>query len=261
MESIQADVKLNERRGAGAAHHRRAGGTQGRRARPVSPPSAPTRRSRRRSASSPPGTSPPRPAYWRGTTPEGPRDATRDPHAVEIDASVAATIYSLWRGQALELIVDDPLAADGLGRLPAGQRPRDDALRRLLEGQRHREPRESSSWDAVDRDTKILQALESALVLAAYSPFTQPWRGSYQPQLPLGQLQIASPARGPFSIPPEPAHRCPGPEWRRDGRRLQRRRRLLAQPAGLDPQRLHVRQRPGAAVRIRGAGLTRTRFR
>ena len=38
----------------------------------------------------------------------------------EIDASVATTIYSLWRGRALALFVDAPLQARGLGSvLPA----------------------------------------------------------------------------------------------------------------------------------------------
>ena len=54
------------------------------------------------------------------------------PTQAEIDASVAATIYSLWRGQALAAVVDGPLTAAGLGAfLPVPEKAMT-ALRRLL---------------------------------------------------------------------------------------------------------------------------------
>jgi penicillin amidase len=129
------------------------------------------------------------------------------PAQAEIDASVAATIYSLWRGQALALLVDQPLAAAGLGGfLPGGDQAMT-ALRRLLV---------SSTGVGVsglqffagpaDRDLKVLTALGSALGLAASPAFAPAFGGSTNLADyrwgKLHRITFAHPLGGPFSIPP-----------------------------------------------------------
>lgn len=99
------------------------------------------------------------------------------PAQAEIDASVAATVYSLWRGQALAAIVDAPLVARGLARyLPNGDQAMV-ALRRLIAT-----PNGGASGifvkSAVERDTLILGALKSALDRAASAEFAPAFGGS-----------------------------------------------------------------------------------
>ena len=99
------------------------------------------------------------------------------PTQAEIDASVAATVYSLWRGQALAAIVDGPLVARGLGSfLPSGDQAMT-ALRRLLA-----DPNGGASGifvsNAVQRDTLVLSSLRSALTLAASATFAPAFGGS-----------------------------------------------------------------------------------
>ena len=129
------------------------------------------------------------------------------PTQAEIDASVAATVYSLWRGQALALLVDQPLAAQGLGPfLPGGDQAMT-ALRRLL----------ASSTGvgvsglqffagATDRDVKVLTALGNALGLAASPAFAPAFGGSSNLADyrwgKLHRITFAHPLGGPFSLPP-----------------------------------------------------------
>ena len=61
-------------------------------------------------------------------------DATRrttEPDAAEIDASINATIYSVWRGQMLRRVIDDTLAP--LGVQPPGSAQSVTALRNLVD--------------------------------------------------------------------------------------------------------------------------------
>src|SRR4029453_16656799 len=80
-------------------------------------------------------------AAWQFSTPTGIAegyDATDPfgfrlpPTQAEIDASVATTIYSLWRGRMLAAIVDAPLVARGLGGFLPGGDPGGGGARPLL---------------------------------------------------------------------------------------------------------------------------------
>jgi hypothetical protein len=71
---------------------------------------------------------------WQFSTPTGiaegydasdPSGFRPPPTQAEIDASVATTIYSLWRSRALAAIVDGPLDRLQSRRLPAGRRSGD----------------------------------------------------------------------------------------------------------------------------------------
>ena len=100
------------------------------------------------------------------------------PTQAEIDASVAATIYSLWRGQALALIVDGPLAARGLAAfLPGGDQAMT-ALRHLLETGGVGASGITFFSGPVQRDVLLLTALKNALALAASPGFAPAFGGS-----------------------------------------------------------------------------------
>jgi penicillin amidase len=124
---------------------------------------------------------------WDFTTPTGlPEgydaadvDGSRStPTQAEIDASVAATIYSLWRGQALALIVDAPLVARGLGGfLPGGDQAMT-ALRHLLETGGVGASGIVFFASPVERDVLLLTALKNAFALAASPDFAAAFGGS-----------------------------------------------------------------------------------
>ncbi len=126
---------------------------------------------------------------------------TSPPSQAEIAASVAATIYSLWRGQALALFVDSPMMAVGLeGFLPGGDQAMT-ALRRLLA-----DPNGGASGifvsSATARDALVLTALKNGLALAASPAFAPAFGGSTdQDDYPWGKLHRITFA-GIFPIPP-----------------------------------------------------------
>lgn len=104
----------------------------------------------------------------------------------EIDASVAATIYSVWRGQAIRLGVDATLA--GLGLPTPGGQAALKALRHLVE-------RDGLGLSGIDffaaialpaaaqrRDAMLLQALKSSLDLLAGPAFVRAFAGSTNQQ-------------------------------------------------------------------------------
>jgi penicillin amidase len=100
------------------------------------------------------------------------------PTAAEIDASVAATIYSLWRGRALAAIVDGPLVAVGLGGFtPSGDQAMT-ALRRLLASNGTGVSGFPFFAGPADRSLRVLGALRSALDLAASPGFAPAFGGS-----------------------------------------------------------------------------------
>jgi penicillin G amidase len=154
-------------------------------------------------------------AAWDFSTPTGiaegydaadPPGARSTPTQEEISASVAATVYSLWRGRALASFVDAPLIARGLGNfLPAGDQAMS-ALRHLLEGTGTGASGIAFFAGPGDRDTKILQALEDALALAAGPAFAPAFGGSTDiGDYRWGRLHrivFRHPLGGPFSIPP-----------------------------------------------------------
>lgn len=99
------------------------------------------------------------------------------PTKAEIDSSVAATLYSLWRGQALASIVDAPLVARGLAQyLPNGDQAMT-ALRHLV-----LQPNGGASGIFVagdpPTDMLMLTALKSAMDLAASPAFAPAFGGS-----------------------------------------------------------------------------------
>ncbi|CAN5165438.1 hypothetical protein BH11PSE10_BH11PSE10_12160 [soil metagenome] len=100
----------------------------------------------------------------------------------EIDASVAATIYSVWRGQAIRLAVDSTL--NGLGLPTPGGQQALTALRHLVE-------RNGIGLSGLDffaavpltdaaqrRDATLLQALKNSLDLLAGPAFARAYGGS-----------------------------------------------------------------------------------
>jgi penicillin amidase len=126
---------------------------------------------------------------------------TSPPSQAEIAASVAATIYGLWRGQALALFIDGPMAAVGLGSfLPGGDQAMT-ALRRLIAN-----PNGGASGifvsSATARDTLVLTALKNGLTLAASPAFAPAFAASTdQDDYRWGKLHRITFA-GLFPIPP-----------------------------------------------------------
>ncbi|MDX1499712.1 MAG: penicillin acylase family protein [Woeseiaceae bacterium] len=139
-----------------------------------------------------------------------------EPGQDEIDASVAATIYSVWRGQAVRSIVDDPL-----GPLPRpGSTNAVTALQHLL--------RTGGGTGIVDffavpgidafadrRDYKLLAALVAALDLLAGPEFEPAFAGSAdQGDYRWGKLHrivFDHPFIPQASVPPQPPAAFPQP--------------------------------------------------
>jgi penicillin G amidase len=154
-------------------------------------------------------------AAWQFSTPSGiaegydasdPFGFRLPPTQAEIDASVATTIYSLWRGQMLAAIVDGPLVARGLAAfLPGGDQAME-AFRHLLETGGVGASGIVFFNGPVGRDLAVLGALKGALDLAASPAFAPAFGGStnladYRWGL-LHRIVFRHPLGGPFSIPP-----------------------------------------------------------
>jgi penicillin amidase len=127
------------------------------------------------------------------------------PTQAEIDASVAATIYALWRGQAVRSIVDAPLQARGLGSVLPSNDQSMSALRDLLENGGTGASGIVFFPDDAARDTLLLNAVRSALDLAKSPGFAPAFGestelGDYR-WGKLHRITFASPLGGPFSIP------------------------------------------------------------
>lgn len=103
------------------------------------------------------------------------------PSGAEVDESVAATIYSVWRGQVVQRVIDDTLAGLGLGAFTPGSSIAVSALRHHLDGFPLRQgfgasgvdffavPGAASRQEA--RDRTILESLRAALDLLASDDF------------------------------------------------------------------------------------------
>jgi penicillin G amidase len=154
-------------------------------------------------------------AAWQFSTPTGipegydasdPFGFRLPPTQAEIDASVATTIYSLWRGRALAAIVDAPLVARRLGNFLPGSDQAMTALRHLLETGGTGASGIVFFDGPVGRDTAILGALKSALDLAASPDFAPAFGGSTNlADYRWGKLHrivFRHPLGGPFSLPP-----------------------------------------------------------
>jgi penicillin amidase len=127
------------------------------------------------------------------------------PTPAEIDASVATTIYSLWRGRILATIVDAPLTARGLGSFLPDPDQAMTALRRLLASNGTGASGLVFFNGPVARDTAVLGAVKSALDLAASPAFAPAFGGSTNlADYRWGKLHrivFRHPLGGPFSIP------------------------------------------------------------
>jgi len=162
-------------------------------------------------------------AAWDFTTPTGiPEgfdssdiDGNRfPPSSAEIDAGVAATLYSVWRGQFIRNTIDAPLVPFGLPTPPNQQALT--ALRNLLENfsvgggvgasgiSFFNVPGVASAADR--RDILILKSLADALGRLAGAPFAAAFNNSTnQGDYRWGKLHrivFDHPLGGPFSIPP-----------------------------------------------------------
>jgi penicillin amidase len=154
-------------------------------------------------------------ASWQFSTPTGipegydasdPFGFRLQPTQAEIDASVATTIYSLWRGRALAAIVDAPLQARGLGGVLPGGDQAMTALRHLLETGGTGASGIVFFPGPVGRDTAVLGSLKAALDLAASPAFAPAFGGSTNlADYRWGKLHrivFRHPLGGPFSLPP-----------------------------------------------------------
>jgi len=161
---------------------------------------------------------------WDFTTPTGiPEgydaadvDGQRSPPSPEeVDASVAATLYAVWRGQLVRATIDGTLAAHGIDRFPSGGQPLV-ALRHLLETFEQTGGLGASGIDffarpgvpdAADRrDVALLSAMASALELLRGPAFEPAFHGStdlsrYRWGL-LHRIVLDHPLGPPLSVPP-----------------------------------------------------------
>jgi len=141
------------------------------------------------------------------------------PTQAEIDASVAATIYSVWRGRMIRNTVDLPVDALGLPR--PGSREAIIALRHLLDSFDQNQGIGASGIDffpepatiadrAVRRDFVILQSLQDSLDLLSGPDFAPAFNGSDDQSTyrwgRLHRIVFDHPFGPPFSIPPSPDH-------------------------------------------------------
>jgi penicillin G amidase len=130
----------------------------------------------------------------------------------ERDRSVAATIYNLWRGQAVKNIVDATLASVGLS---AGAGDALKALHHLLVQSPFTGvgasgldffPQPAGLSPADRRDVALLEALGDALDLAASPAFAPAFgQSTHQRDYRWGKLhriRFDHPLGGPFSVPP-----------------------------------------------------------
>lgn len=163
--------------------------------------------------------------FWDYSTPTGIDegfDPGDDPTALppataeEVEASVAATIYSTWRGQFVQRVVDDTLASVGLGDLEPGSAQAMTAVRHLLDTFPANQGLGASGLDffagtgaatrEAARDVVILGSLADALDLLASDTFAPAFdNATDQTAYRWGRLHrivFEHPLGGPFSIPP-----------------------------------------------------------
>jgi penicillin amidase len=164
-------------------------------------------------------------ALWDYSTPTGipegydasdPDGQLQPPTAGEIEASIAATIYSTWRGQAVQRIIDGTLTPLGLDGFAPGSSQSMSALRNLLDSFDANQGVGASGIDffvvpgvgdaADERDVILLQALRDALDLLAGPDFAPAFGGSTnQDDYRWGYLHrivLDHPLGGPFDVPP-----------------------------------------------------------
>jgi penicillin amidase len=157
-------------------------------------------------------------AAWDFSTPTGipegydPGDdpaSLPQPDQAEIDASIAATIYAAWRGQMVQLVVDAPLDAMGIGSVAPGSNQAMTALRNIFEDFPHAGGVGASGFPFIQDGNIVgttLFALSNALDLLESEAFAPAFGGStdlddYRWGY-LHRIVFDHPLGGPFSLPP-----------------------------------------------------------
>jgi penicillin amidase len=157
-------------------------------------------------------------AAWDFSTPTGipegydPGDdpaSLPQPDQAEIDASIAATIYAAWRGQMVQLVVDAPLDAMGIGSVAPGSNQAMTALRNIFENFPHAGGVGASGFPFIQDGNIVgttLFALSNALDLLESEAFAPAFGGStdlddYRWGY-LHRIVFDHPLGGPFSLPP-----------------------------------------------------------
>jgi len=132
-----------------------------------------------------------------------------DPSPEEVDASVAATIYAVWRGQLIKRVIDDTLDTYGLRWLAPSSDRSMVALRHLLDNFSVNQGVGASGIEFIpggDLDAVLLQALADALDLLAGSRFTAAFGNSVQQDDYrwgyLHRIVLNHPLGGAYNIPP-----------------------------------------------------------
>jgi penicillin amidase len=152
----------------------------------------------------------------RGYDPGDDPDNLPPPPAWEVLNSVAATIWSVYRGQLTRAVVDDTLTAFGLGDFLPGSGQAYKAVAHLLQTFDTGQGFGASGVDffagpdgltrAEKRDLVLLQALRSALDLLAGDAFAPAFGGSSEQNGYrwgyLHRIVFDHPVGGPFSVPP-----------------------------------------------------------
>lgn len=131
------------------------------------------------------------------------------PALEEVEASVAATIYAVWRGQLIKRMIDDPLDGYGLRWLAPGSDRSMVAIRHLLDNFAVNQGVGASGIEFIpdgDLDAVLLQALADALNLLAGSKFVAAFQNSTnQDDYRWGYLHrivLNHPLGGSYNIPP-----------------------------------------------------------
>ena len=141
--------------------------------------------------------------------------AMADPSDVEVANSVAATIWALWRGQAVRNTIDATMSRVGLGNYLPGSNESYIALKRLLERYDTQQGKGISGLNFFQvtgapnanaaRDYVLLKSLSDALNLAASESFAPAFaRSTNQNDYRWGKLHrivFKHALGGPFNIP------------------------------------------------------------
>jgi len=161
---------------------------------------------------------------WDFSTPTGIREgydpndnpnALPTPSQAEIDASVAATLFATWRGQAVRAVIDATLTRVGLGSALPGSQESYSAFKNLLDtyGTRRGVGASGVNFFSVTgaptpeaaRDFVLLKSLRDALTLLASDSFAPAFaRSTTLSDYRWGKLHrivFDQPLGGPFNIP------------------------------------------------------------
>jgi penicillin amidase len=130
------------------------------------------------------------------------------PTQTEVDASIAATLYAVWRSRMVAEVIDAPLELIGLESLAPPSSLAVSALRHLLDNIEVNDGYGASGLRFIpqgDADAVMLQAMSDALDLLASDAFAAAFGGSTDLATyrwgSLHRIVLDHPMGGPFSIP------------------------------------------------------------